>query len=82
MPATKVYDIVTNDRYELPVKYHLVGAKAVAKYIGMTENKVRKCLYYGKWNGEYKAVAVGRKKPEGQKAWERRYLARKAVQNG
>lgn len=59
MPTVKIYDIVTNDKYEFPLKYHLVGAKSVAKYMGMTEEKVRKCLHYGKWNGEYKAIEAG-----------------------
>ena len=45
MPTVKIYDIVTNDRYEFPVKAHLTGAKAVAKYIGVTEQKVRKYLH-------------------------------------
>lgn len=59
MPTVKIYDVVTNDRYELPVKYHLVGAKSVAKYLGVTENIVRQCLHRGRFKGEYKAVEVG-----------------------
>lgn len=61
MPVTKIYDIVTNDKYELPVKYHLVGAKNVANYIGISEVTVRKYLCYG-WHGKYKAIEVGVKK--------------------
>ena len=59
MPTVKIYDIVTNDRYEFPVKAHLTGAKAVAKYIGVTEQKVRQYLHRNRFPGEYKAVEVG-----------------------
>ena len=60
---TKIYDIVTNDKYEFPVKYHVVGARKVGEYIGISENYVRKCLFRNKWGGKYKAVEVGVKKP-------------------
>ena len=64
MPMTKIYDIVTNDAYEFPVKYNLVGARQVAEYIGVTENTVRKYICRG-WHGKYKAIEVGvRQKPE------------------
>ena len=62
MPVTKVYDIVTNDKYELPVKYNLIGAREVGSYMGISENYVRKCLYLGSWGGMYKAIEVGIKR--------------------
>ena len=88
MPTTKIYDIVTNDKYELPVKYHLVGAKQVAKYLGVKENTVRQSLHRGCFKGEYKAIEVGirivsdREKKRKEKAYNAKYYRRrKAVQN-
>lgn len=89
MPITKIYDIVTNDRYEYPVKYHLVGAKSVAKYLGVTENIVRQCLHRGRFRGEYKAVEVGvriisdkQKKRKERAKNALQYRRRKSEQNG
>ena len=63
MPTTKIYDIVTNDIYELPVKYDRRGAKAVGEYLGMSENNVRKYLFINRWQGRYKAIVAGIAKP-------------------
>lgn len=54
----KTYMIVTNDEYELPVKRDLVGAKAVADYLGLSVNRVRKNLCTGVWNHKQKYKAV------------------------
>ena len=76
MPETKTYMIVTNDRYERPLQHDLVGAEAVAEYLGMSVSGVRKCLMTGKWSHlrTKKAVAVGVKVAEDpyivQKRWE------------
>lgn len=81
MPTTKIYDIVTNDKYEFPVAHDCIGAKGVAAYIGIGTQTVRKYISQGKWGGKYKAVQVGIKKPmTGMEKW-RRYEARKAVRN-
>lgn len=57
----KTYMIVTNVKYELPVAQDLIGAAAVAEYLGLSVNRIRKNLCSGKWNHKqkYKAVAVG-----------------------
>ena len=41
----KAYMIVTNDELELPVKMDIFGAKSAANYLGITEQKFRKCLH-------------------------------------
>ena len=88
MPIIKLYDIVTNDKWEYPVKYNLVGAKQVAKYLGITENMVRQCLCRGRFKGEYKAIEVGvrvlsnKQKKRKQRAYNaRQYRRRKELQN-
>jgi DNA-binding transcriptional regulator PaaX len=88
MPIIKLYDIVTNDKWEYPVKYNLVGAKQVAKYLGITENMVRQCLCRGRFNGKYKAIEVGvrvlsdKQKKRKQRAYNaRQYRRRKELQN-
>lgn len=54
----KTYMIVTNDAYETPVKHDLKGAVEVARYLGLSVNRVRKNICTGIWNhkSEYKAV--------------------------
>ena len=54
----KVYMIVTNDSYEMPIKIGLVGAQSVADYLGLSVNRARKNLCSGIWNHKqpYKAV--------------------------
>lgn len=57
---SKVYMIVTNDKYETPVKSDVIGAKAVAEYMGISESYVRKMLCgYKPFVGKYKAVLIG-----------------------
>ena len=54
----KAYMIVTNDELALPVKMDIFGAKSAANYLGITEQKFRKCLHRNSWcrKGRYKAV--------------------------
>lgn len=57
---SKVYMIVTNDEYETVVKSDVIGAKAVAEYMGISESYVRKMLCgYKPFVGKYKAVLIG-----------------------
>lgn len=57
--SKKIYMVVTNDQYELPVSGELVGAKSVADFIGLTVGTIRTNLSRDKWRGKYKAVIVG-----------------------
>ena len=61
MPTVNLYNIVTNDEYEIPVACDLVGARAVGEYLGMNEAYVRRCLCTGKWSHlrDQKAVQIG-----------------------
>lgn len=61
MPEKKLYMIVTNDKYEIPVQFDLVGAKAVAEYIGITVQSVRDRIHKNNWGKKlkYKAVECG-----------------------
>lgn len=74
----KTYMIVTNDKYELPVRADLVGAQQVADYLGLTVNRVRKNICTGIWNHrqQYKAVVVGNAEgsiEERRRAYNKRY---------
>lgn len=53
----KTYMIVTNDIYELPVALDLSGAAAVAEFLGVTVNYVRKSLCNG-WSHTVKYKAI------------------------
>lgn len=55
----KIYQIVTNDEYELPVSSEIVGAALVADYLGITVQSVRKKLFKDNWTGKYKVVVIG-----------------------
>lgn len=61
MPEIKLYMIVTNDEYETPVATDLKGAKAVADYLELSVNRVRKNICTGRWckKAKYKAVVCG-----------------------
>ena len=63
MPVIKIYNIVTNDKYEMPIKCDLVGTREVAEYLGMRENYISRCICTGKWSHlrKKKAVVVGTK---------------------
>lgn len=63
MGVTKIYDIVTNDEYELPVKLHVVGTQAVGEFIGTSANNIAKRMSRGSWPGKYKAIETGVKRP-------------------
>lgn len=59
---SKLYMIVTNDEYELPVKCDVVGAKAVADYMGISITYLRRMMCgSAPWSKkmEYKAVPIG-----------------------
>ena len=56
----KIYLIVTNDEYELPVT-ELVGARAVAEWLGMSVNAVRHRIMRNQFSGAYRAYPIGRK---------------------
>lgn len=56
--------IVTNDKYEIPVKMDCIGVKQAADYIGISENYARKMMCgYCKWTTKYKIVQFGVYKP-------------------
>lgn len=57
---SKIYMIVTNDEYETPVKTDVVGVKAVAEYMEVSESYVRKMLCgYKPFAGKYKVINMG-----------------------
>ena len=58
MPRINIYNIVTNDEYELPVACDLVGAKAVAEYLGMRTQSVNKCVCSDHWSRYRKLKAI------------------------
>lgn len=55
----KVYMIVTNDEYEIPIYCDVVGRKAVADFIGMSETHLWYCIKNDKWIGDYKVIDLG-----------------------
>lgn len=62
---SKVYMIVTNDEYETPVKCDIIGAKAVAEYMGISLSYLY-CMVVGSkpWSIKlkYKAICIGEAK--------------------
>lgn len=59
---SKLYMIVTNDEYELPVKCDVVGAKAVADYMRISISYLRRMMCgSAPWSKKmsYKAVPTG-----------------------
>lgn len=59
MPKRKVFMIVTNDEYEIPVICDVVGKQAVADYLGIALTTLYKCIKADRWKGEYKAIDLG-----------------------
>lgn len=59
MPTIKMYNIVTNDIYELPVACDIKGAQAAADYLGISKSNLWRCMKADKWPGKYKAVYIG-----------------------
>ena len=59
MPTIKLYNIVTNDIYELPVVCDIKGAQAAADYLGIHKSNLWRCMKADKWPGKYKAVYIG-----------------------
>lgn len=59
---SKIYMIVTNDDFETPVKCDVIGAQAVADYMGVSLQYLREMLCGAKpWSKKqkYKAVCMG-----------------------
>lgn len=55
----KTYIVVTNDDYEHPVSDELVGAEAVAEFLGIKVQRLRRCLLDGfPRKSKYKAVVI------------------------
>lgn len=63
MPIVNLYNIVTNDEYEIPIACDLVGARAAGEWLGLKEEYVWKCTCTGRWSHlrKEKAVIVGTK---------------------
>lgn len=60
MPVVKLYNIVTNDEYELPIKQDLKGAKEASEYLGISVSVFRTKLCTDKWGKlKYKAYVSG-----------------------
>lgn len=60
MPKTKIYNIVTNDEYEIPLAVGVIGAKAVSDFTGLSVESIRKKIFRRSWGrSKYKAVEVG-----------------------
>ena len=62
MPTTKIYDIVTNDEYELPLAYGIIGGQAAADFLGVSITTLWRSSKEQKWHGKYKAIDAGRKR--------------------
>lgn len=73
MGQIKMYTIVTNDEYELPVAMNIKGAKAVADYLGMTVQSVRHRLMRDSWKGNFKAIETGTVEPMDKREYQRWY---------
>lgn len=58
MPRVNIYNIVTNDEYELPVACDLIGAEAVARWLEIAPNTVSSCVYRDHWSKKHKYKAV------------------------
>ena len=68
MPKKNVYIIVTNDKYEIPIKMDCIGVKEAASYIGISENYARKMMCgYNPWTTRYKIIQFGEYKPNRKK---------------
>lgn len=59
MPTVNLYNIVTNDKYELPYLCDIKGRQAAADFLGISLTHFCRLLKTDKWKGEYKAVCVG-----------------------
>lgn len=55
-----LYNIVTNDEYELPIACDIEGAKAVGEFLGVSDAYVNKHVSLDKWpeKMKYKAVVI------------------------
>lgn len=75
MPTVNLYNIVTNDEYELPVVMDIKGAEKVGEILGIPANMVRKRIWRGKWPKKCtkKAIVVGVVEYEDRPTREKRY---------
>ena len=69
MGKIKIYDIVTNDEYELPVKLGVVGCNGIAEFLEDNVNTVRK-----RFPGKYKVIIAGEYKRKPQSVYYKRWL--------
>ena len=68
----KTYVVVTNDAYELPVSDELLGAEAVADYLGIKVQRLRRCLLQGfPKKAKYKAVIVKERQIEDMEQYQK-----------
>ena len=83
-----IYNIVTNDEYEIPIACDIEGARAAADFLGMSENYMNKCICLGKWSRlrKEKAVIIEKKRVTQEHRrmvdrarWRRWYQSKKAV---
>ena len=74
MGQIKMYTIVTNDEYELPVAIDIKGAKSVADYLGISIQSLRHRIMRDRWSGKYKAVVSGVVPEVDRKQYMKRYV--------
>ena len=59
MPTVNLYNIVTNDKYELPYLCDIKGKQAAADFLEISLTQFYRNTKSDKWKGKYKAVCVG-----------------------
>ena len=59
MPKVNLYNIVTNDAYEIPIACDIKGRRAVADFLQMGLTQLYRNMKSDRWNGKYKAVFIG-----------------------
>lgn len=75
MGVKNLYTIVTNDEYEIPVSLDIT-VKEAAKFLGITENSVRKRLLKPQKKVKYRVFVSGHKKVDRQFTRKRYEMAR------
>ena len=60
-----IYTIVTNDKYEFPVKSNIRLAE-VAVFLGVAKGTVRNMVFKPRKKSKYKVVVTGKIKPDRQ----------------
>ncbi len=59
MPRVNLYNIVTNDAYEMPIACDIKGRQAAADFLKLGLTQFYRNLKSDRWNGKYKAVFIG-----------------------